>query len=242
MSSDPRSIVMIIDNSSTSINGDFFPTRIEAQRKAVNQLATYIFSLNSNSQVAVYTAGSKEFGIRVSLVSSSSKILPVISQISCGGNLRLETSIKQALIAFHFIEHKCSKSILCFVGGPNDINENNSQIIAQKCKKESADLHILTFGNNVPNVPLLEKLAKSVSPKSIFINLPIDSGDPLVISDAILKSDLGPGEKNARLELKAISNVDPALTQELMLALQSHQAGKEMEEMNLKKRRKAKKK
>lgn len=242
MSGDPRAIVMIMDNSYFSIDGDFPPTRIEAQRSAVNSLANYIFSVNSNSKVAIYTSGTKEFGIRLSFVSSAAKILPAISQITCGGTIKLETCIKQALISFHFIENRCSKSVLCFVGGPNDITENNIPILSQACKKENADLHILAFGNSVPNVPSLERLVHSTSPKSIFINVPIVPGDPPVISDELLKSDLGPGEKNARLELKAISDLDPVICKELMIAFQSHQQGKDIDDMVVKKRRKTKKK
>ena len=206
-----NAIAIIIDNSETSINGDFYPNRIDAQRTAAFQLSSYTLQSNPQSQIALFSAGSHEFGVRISFTSNPSKISSVLAQITSGGFLKLNLCIKQAIISFHFAEEVEKKNILCFVGSNNDITKETAEELSLKCRKEQIVLGFVVFGGSVPNSNLLEQLAKSTSEKAIFILL--DPHD--VISDAVLKSDLGPGEENARVGVEYIARFDPGLAEQL---------------------------
>ena len=55
MSINGKAVVILIDNSPGSIDSDFYPNRLEAQKVAIERLTTYLFSICSYSQVSLIT-------------------------------------------------------------------------------------------------------------------------------------------------------------------------------------------
>lgn len=89
-----KAVAILIDNSPASINGDFYPNRIEAQKIAIERLSTYLFSISSYSQVALITMSPDEFGIRSSFTTMSNKINSVLRNINASSHLS-QDSIKK---------------------------------------------------------------------------------------------------------------------------------------------------
>ena len=237
MSTESKAIVILIDNSDTSLNQDFYPNRLDAQKIAAKQVSGFQFNTNQKTQIALFTCGSKEIGIRISFTSVPQKISSALDNIKIGGDLKLFSIIQQAIVSFHFSDPVQQRRILCFVGAPNDLTEREGKILVEKCKKEKVDLNFVVFGGNVPNKDLLNSIAKGTSSSASYIELKENS----VICDAVLNSDFGPGEENSRVGLDTISSIDPALASELKRSITLQQTSP-MKEKDSEKKGKSKKK
>jgi len=210
--SEPKAIAILIDNSSTSINGDYFQNRLDAQRNAAVLLADYHFSAHRESQISIFTTGSKEHGIRTSFTSSNQRISESLQSITCGGSVALNKCIRAAILAFHHLDYpNASKHILCFVGGPHDITQPIADDLAKLLESESIIGSFFIFGSNIPGLDTLKSIVKQ-NKKSVFEVL---SPNGIVVSDSVLGSELGPGKDNSKVKIDEIGKIDPFLANEL---------------------------
>ena len=97
----PTAVAILIDNSATSINGDFYPSRLQAQILTAVRYSQFLFSGNQNSQVAIGTLSHMEPGIRMSFTNSYQKIENSLNNITSSGNIDFLKGIKCALLALH---------------------------------------------------------------------------------------------------------------------------------------------
>lgn len=163
MSINGKAVVILIDNSPGSIDSDFYPNRLEAQKVAIERLTTYLFSICSYSQVSLITMSSDEFGIRTSFTSTSSKISSILRNIHSTSSisqnaqnssneklkiycpLLLEKSLKTALIAIEHFQYPSSNDQLFDLISNKKSNEPlnmphiEKQIIAFICSRHDID-------------------------------------------------------------------------------------------------------
>ena len=216
----PRGLAILIDNSFSSIDGDFFPNRLDAQRHTIFLLADYTFQLNTSSQISIYTVGSREFGIRISFTSSTSKILESISTISCGGLIQLEKAIKSTILAFRYMDIKTNfKRIVCFIGNNHDLTLQSCNEIFNLLQDDEIIIDFFILGQNITNLDIIKNLSLK-NKKSIFQIL--DPSD-VVLSDCVLGSELGPGKEHSKVNLKDIYRANQMLGVELQQSLQKVQ-------------------
>jgi 26S proteasome regulatory subunit N10 len=215
MGSDPRAVAVLIDNTHSSMDGDFYPTRLEAQKNTVERLAQYLFTLQPSSQLAIGTLCSSECGIRSSFTSCqlriSNSLRPVTSRC---GVAQLSLGIHWSILAFHHCNQNISlKRILAFVGGDHDILDEAIAVnLADQLLKEKVYIDIVVIGLDVPGVKLLKKLIPTeVESKCHFLEVP---NSDTVLSDNVLASPIGSGEESARVPLGdgAISDTDVPLS------------------------------
>ena len=51
MTNEGQAIIIFIDNSETSINGDFYPNRLDAQKTAAERLIQFFTRVNPQTQI-----------------------------------------------------------------------------------------------------------------------------------------------------------------------------------------------
>ena len=198
---DPKAVVILIDNSATSIDGDFYPTRLMAQKLTAERYAQYIFSRNRNSQIAIGTIGNVESGIRASFSGSISKIREVLDNITSNGYINLQKGIRCAVLALRHCNqvndsYEINKRILAFVGDRHDITSQSALQLAQLLSKEKVRLDLVTMGQNVPKKDVLKELVKFIAVEynsdapSRYLDIPFSR---TMLSDDVLSSDIGPG-------------------------------------------------
>lgn len=157
-----KAVVILIDNSPSSIDGDFYPNRLEAQKIAIERLSIYLFSICSYSQVALITMSPDEPGTRSSFTTMSNKISSVLRNIHSTSPilksssslkpfcpLLLEKSLKTALVTIDHFNYQNPNSGDLIDTMPNKENNNNNetnsiphiekQIIAFICSKHDVD-------------------------------------------------------------------------------------------------------
>jgi 26S proteasome regulatory subunit N10 len=114
--------VVCIDNSEYTRNGDFLPSRFQAQADAVNQLAGAKTGANPENTVGILTCaaiGAKSPKVMVTPTSDLGKVLTALSAISIEGAVNV---CKAAQIAQLALKHRQNKNqrqrIVLFIGSP----------------------------------------------------------------------------------------------------------------------------
>merc|ERR1711934_313533 len=89
-----ESTILCVDNSQFMRNGDFLPTRLQAQQDAVNLITHSKTRSNPESNVALMTLA--DLAVLVTLTTDTGKILAKLHQVAPTGDMRFISGIKIA--------------------------------------------------------------------------------------------------------------------------------------------------
>ncbi len=87
-----------MDNSEHMRNGDFLPTRLQAQQDAVNLVTQSKLRSNPESNVGLMTLS--ELNVLVTLTTDSGKVLAKLHTVQPMGNINFLQGIKIAHVRF----------------------------------------------------------------------------------------------------------------------------------------------
>lgn len=218
-----ESTIICVDNSEYMRNGDYVPTRLQAQQDAVNTICRFKLRSNPENNVGLLTLANTE--VLATLTTDVGKILTSLHKVMPNGNINLLTGIRIAHLA---LKHRQSKNhkmrIVAFVGSPVEVEEKDIVKVAKRLKKEKVNIDIVNFGETDCNQPLLEAMVSTINGRE-------GSGSHLVtvppsphLSDALLSSPIVQGEDGGPAPGFASGGgfdfgVDPNEDPELALAL-----------------------
>lgn len=205
-----KAVTVLIDNSSCSINADFFPNRLEAQKTATERYAHHLMSVNPESRIATCTLSNTEFGIRSSFTNSRERLVTSLNLISSSGtSLDLLRGIKCAMLALRSCNTPAmEKRILTFIGTDNiNLEEKEIETVRDALLKENIYLDIFVIGKSVKNIAKLESIIPdAMRPDCVFS---VVTHSKTILSDDVLSSRIGPIQ--AKYPIAEISVTDPAL-------------------------------
>ena len=119
---------LCIDNSDYMRNGDFAPSRMEAQQDAVNLLAGAKTQANPENSVGVLSMAGKGVEVHAALTSDVGKILSLSHGIKIGGEANLSGGIQVSQLALKHRQNKNQRQrIIVFVGSP--IKEDEKDLV-----------------------------------------------------------------------------------------------------------------
>ncbi|XP_039300286.1 26S proteasome non-ATPase regulatory subunit 4-like, partial [Nilaparvata lugens] len=143
-----ESTMICVDNSDYMRNGDFIPTRLQAQQDAVNLVCHSKTRANAENNVGLLTLANVE--VLATLTSDVGRILSKLHKVQANGNINLLTGIRIAHLA---LKHRQSKEhkmrIVLFVGSPIEAEEKELTKLAKRLKKEKVNVDIVSFGEEV---------------------------------------------------------------------------------------------
>jgi len=237
--------MLIIDNSEWMRNGDYVPTRFDAQSDAVNVVFQTKIDSNPENTVGIMTMAGKSPEVLVTHTKDLGQILGGVHKASSkiGGESDIPTALAVAQLALKHRENKnLRQRIIVFVGSPpgegEDRDEQAMIRLAKKLKKNNVAVDIVAFGDGIEN---------GEAPRSLkaFIEN-INSGDnshlvtiapgPHLLSDILISSPIlsadrsssipealggtGAGPSTATSGANEFEfGVDPSLDPELAMAL-----------------------
>ncbi|XP_008198942.1 26S proteasome non-ATPase regulatory subunit 4 isoform X1 [Tribolium castaneum] len=220
-----ESTMICVDNSDYMRNGDFLPTRLQAQQDAVNLVCHSKTRSNPENNVGLLTLANVE--VLATLTSDVGRILSKLHQVQPNGDINLHTGIRIAHLALKHRQGKNHKMrIVAFVGSPVASEEKELVKLAKKLKKEKVNVDIVSFGEDFTNNEVLTTFINTLNGKS----LKDGSSSHLVtvppgphLSDALISSPIIQGEDGtggAGLGASGFEfGVDPNEDPELALAL-----------------------
>ncbi|KAI0493602.1 hypothetical protein KFK09_023721 [Dendrobium nobile] len=225
--------MICIDNSEWMRNGDYAPTRFQAQADAINLVCGCKTQSNPENTVGLLTMGAKGVRVLVTPTSDLGKILACMHGLEIGGELNLVSGIQVAQLALKHRQNKNQQQrIIVFVGSPIKHEKKLLEAIGKTLKKNSVALDVVDFGESDDGKS--EKLGALVAAvnkngNSHIVNIP---PGPTALSDALLSTPIftGDGDGGSGFAAAAAAaaagglsgfefGVDPNLDPELALAL-----------------------
>ena len=97
-----EAVMVVVDNSESSRNGDYQPSRFDSQVDAVNVLFQSITQGNPESSVGLMSMGGKGPEVLVTLTVEQGKILEGLHRTKkkIGGTSHLKTGVKVAMVSW----------------------------------------------------------------------------------------------------------------------------------------------
>jgi len=233
--------MMLIDNSEYMRNGDYMPSRFEAQSDAVTTVFTRKTDSNPENTVGVMTMAGKAPEVLVTHTKDLGQLLGALheSTSKLGGQSDITTAISVAQLA---LKHRTNKNlrqrIIVFVGSPlsQGADEKSMVKLAKKLKKNNVAVDVVSFGEDEsrePNDQVLRAFVESANSgeNSHFITVAPGArllSDMVIASPILAEDGVGiPGDMDgipAEAGGSGAGNnfefgVDPSMDPELAMAL-----------------------
>lgn len=227
--------VVCVDNSEYTRNGDYAPTRFQAQADAVNLLAGAKTQHHPENTVGVMTMAGKNPRVLVTPTPDLGKVLNAMQEMNIDGTVNLSTAVQIAQLALKHRENKNQRQrIVVFVGSPIVEDKQTLIKIAKKLKKNNVAVDIVSFGSEEENAERLEAFHSAVNSNnnSHLVTVPPGTilsdmlfGTPIFMEEGA-SGGTGEGETPAAPRPNIVDGfdyaslgVDPNLDPELALAL-----------------------
>ncbi|DAA72760.1 TPA_exp: Uncharacterized protein A8136_5429 [Trichophyton benhamiae CBS 112371] len=182
--------MIIIDNSESSRNGDYLPTRFEAQADAVNLVHSVKTQAHPQSAVGLMSMGGNGPEVLVTLTEDIGKILEGLHRTKIGGTSHLASSIQ---VAYHLNTEKKKaqrQRIIVFSCSPVVEDEKSFVKLALKMKKNNVSIDFIAFGElDSETTKKLEAFHEAVNSGN-GSNLVIIPPGPNLLSDSILPTPI----------------------------------------------------
>lgn len=237
---------LCVDNSNFMRNGDFAPSRMEAQLDAVNLLSGAKTQSNPENTLGLLSTAGKGIEVQVALTTDVGKILSLSHGIKIGGQANLTAGIQVAQLSLKHRQNKNQRQrIIVFVGSPVKEDEASLVKLGKKLKKNSVAVDIINFGEEAENAAKLEALLNAVNSDDNSHLVTVPPG-PHVLSDILLSSPIVQGEDGAAAAVAAAAatgggggdgfaefgvdpNMDPEFAYALRISMEEERARQEAE-------------
>lgn len=234
-----ESTMICVDNSDYMRNGDFLPTRLQAQQDAVNLVCHSKTRSNPENNVGLLTLANVE--VLATLTSDVGRVLSKLHRVQPNGNINLLTGIRIAHLALKHRQGKNHKMrIVVFVGSPVESDEKELVKLAKRLKKEKVSVDVVSFGEDSENNPLLTSFVNTLNGKESATGgshlVAVPAGGCVVLSEALMSSPLfggdgaGPsGSGMSSFEFGVDPNEDPELALALRVSMEEQRQRQEEE-------------
>lgn len=230
--------MLCFDNSDYQRNGDYFPTRLNAQKDGVNLVCLSKVRSNPENNVGLMTL-SNTTEVLATLTSDVGRILSKLHLVNPAGNINLLTGLR---IAHLVLKHRQGKNhkmrIVVFVGSPVNHDEADLVKLAKKLKKEKVNVDIVSFGDHQNNNDIFNAFINVLNGKdgtgSHLVCVPRGSAlSEALISSPIIQGEDGTGGAGlggAGFEFGVDPNEDPELALALRVSMEEQRQRQEEEQ------------
>jgi len=240
--------MIVIDNSESSRNGDYVPTRFDAQADAVNLIYNAKTGANPESSVGLMSMGGSGPEVLTTLTTDMGKILDGIHRTKIKGDPHFTTGINIAALALKHRQNKSQRQrIIVFACSPVDEDEKSLVKLAKRMKKNNISIDIISFGdisdNNIKKLQAFNDNIKGGDGSHLEIippgpNLLSDSilATPILAADGVGGGAGGGGEGGSgdaggsnQFEFGVNPELDPELALALRMSYEEEKARQEKE-------------
>ena len=168
--------IICIDNSDWTRNGDYLPTRYQAQVDSAREIIQNRCENNPENSLGIMTMAGKRVEMVATLTNDESRLLNAMYNIPLSGECDITSALSIAILCLkHRINKNQKQRIILFVGSPVTSKAENLIQIGKKLKKYNVAIDIISFGNIDQNRELLNILLKEVnnSDNSSILEVPL---------------------------------------------------------------------
>ncbi|TMW65053.1 hypothetical protein Poli38472_009220 [Pythium oligandrum] len=224
-----ESTMICLDNSEWMRNGDYIPSRLEAQHDAANLLCGAKTQSNPESTVGILTMAGKGVQVLASPTENMGTLLTAVHNVSIGGALKFSNALQVAQLALKHRRNKTgAQRVVVFIGSPIVEDEKALTKIGKLLKKNNIAVDVVSLGETDANGPKLQAFvdAANSNNNSHLVTVPtgVLPSDVLVSSPVIHGEEggmggMGGGGGAAGESFAEYGGVDPSMDPELALAL-----------------------
>ncbi|GBG83242.1 hypothetical protein CBR_g36857 [Chara braunii] len=236
--------MVCIDNSEWMRNGDYAPTRFQAQADAVNLICGAKTQSNPENTVGLLTMAGKGVRVVVTPTPDLGKILSSMHGMGIEGEVNLSSGVQVAQLALKHRQNKNQRQrIVLFAGSPVTCELDMLVKIGKKLKKNNVAVDVISFGDeDGRKAEKLEALVAAVNSNdnSHLVTIPPGTNilSDMLMSSPIFTGDgasssgyapqpgaggLGPG----RFDFGVDPNLDPELALALRVSMEEERARQE---------------
>mmetsp|Transcript_37991 Transcript_37991/g.45834 ORF Transcript_37991/g.45834 Transcript_37991/m.45834 type:complete len:410 (+) Transcript_37991:99-1328(+) len=192
-----ESTMVCVDNSEWMRNGDFLPTRFQAQADAINFLAGAKTQQHPENTVGVLSLAGKVPRVLVTPTQDLGKVLGAMHGLTMEGEVNFSNGVQVAQLALKHRQNKNQRQrIVLFAGSPIEAEQDALIKIGKKLKKNNVAVDIVSFGDQDEGKQ--EKLeafhgAVNSSDNSHLVIVPQGA----VLADFLLSSPVFTGEEGS---------------------------------------------
>lgn len=214
--------IIAIDNSEYMRNGDYAPTRYDAQATATEFIFQNKINSNPENTVGLLSYGGNGPQVLSTLTTDFGKILSGAHGTKISGENHFSSGLQVAALALKHRQNKVqSQRIIAFVGSPVRESEKELEKLAKKLKKNNVAVDIVNFGEETLNVTKLEKFHAAVNNHDNSHLLSVYPG-PRLLYESIAASPILAEEgfeMNDSADFFGVGGVDANMDPDLALAL-----------------------
>jgi len=217
--------MVCMDNSEWMRNGDYMPTRMDAQHDAANLVCGSKTQQNPESSVGVLTMAGGAVQVLCSPTDDMGKILTASSEVRIGGKCDFAAALQIAQLA---LKHRKNKNggqrIVLFVGSPIEEDEKKLVKIGKQLKKANIAVDVVLMGESEINEPKISALIEAVNKNSNSHLVVVPQGvlpSDVLISSPVITGEEGGGGGGGSSAFNEYGGVDPNLDPELAIALRA---------------------
>lgn len=200
-------------------NGDFMPTRLQAQQEAVGRVCNAKTRSNPENNVGLLTMSANP-QVLTTLTSDVHRIQAKLQQVQPKGNIDFLTAIR---IAHLTLKHRQGKNhkmrIVAFVGSPIETDEKELIKVAKRLKKEKVNVDVVNFGEDQLNTEKLTNFVNAINGKDGVGGSHLVTIPPSDLTQALFNSPVIQGEDGAGAAMMGAHDFDPNDDPDLALAL-----------------------
>ncbi|KHJ47549.1 hypothetical protein D918_02409 [Trichuris suis] len=235
-----ESTMICVDSSEFMRNGDYFPSRLEAERDAVNLIVQCKLRANAENTVGLL-AMTDISEVLSTLTQDNGRIFMKLHQLTPKGECQPMTAIRVAHLALKHRQNRNHRTrIVVFIGSPirNDIQEFIAT--AKKLKKEKVNVDIISFGVGDVNSEKLKAFVDTLNGKDgtgqshLVVVPPGSSLQESLLTSAIIRGDGDesssiPSINAAGFAFGVDPNEDPELAMALRVSLEEQRQRQELD-------------
>jgi len=226
--------MICVDNSDYTRNGDYMPTRFEAQNDAVNLVCGAKTQQNPENSVGILTTAGDRTEVMITPTTDLGRMVSELSKIKIGGQADFMRGVQTAQLALKHRQNKNQKQrIIAFVGSPIAASVKELETLGKNLKKNNVSLDIVSYGEIEDNRDKLEKLLAAVNSNDTSHLCEIVVGSKL-LSDVLLTSPIvsaggeaagmGGAGGEAGFDFGINPNEDPELAMALRISMEEERA------------------
>lgn len=189
-----EAVMVCVDNSEWMRNGDYLPSRMEAQREAVQYVSSSKLNSNPESTVGLLSMAGHRIEVHTSPSRAIGQIMNALTkQVNIGGNSNVVSALKTAQLALKNRPNKNQRQrVIVFVGSPIQASAEELERIGKMFKKNNVSVDVVNFGaenSSNENTEKLEALINAVntSDQSHLVHVP---PGPHLLSDLVMSSPI----------------------------------------------------
>mmetsp|Transcript_62824 Transcript_62824/g.99256 ORF Transcript_62824/g.99256 Transcript_62824/m.99256 type:complete len:411 (+) Transcript_62824:80-1312(+) len=233
-----EAVMVVLDNSDYTRNGDYAPTRFAAQADAAQRVCEVKCSRVENCLGLLCSAGDR-VEVLLTPTDDQGKITAELAKAKIGGTSDVLRGIQTAQLALKHRQNKNQRQrIVVFVGSPIAASEKELETLGKNLKKNNVSIDLVSFGEIEENKPKLEKLLNAVNSSDSSHLVEIAAG-PGLISDILISSPIlsdgetmpmGGGGGGDGFDFGVDANADPELALALRISMEEERARQQSSE------------